>query len=229
MKKGLATLLCLVMTFGILSGCSKANTNSKPNEDPVDSSIEESTTEAPTEEPTEQPTESVTTEPQQTEGEIIPLFPASSSDQVHQLSPEELQQGSNFISLFNASDTGRTYGDVQEGTYAATLYTTELMNRSFEIGYPQPNGTSITVTMFFVGPIQGGDGAESHVFDCIYYEIEGGESGTFVRFMPLYYNPTKQCLVGYQRQEGVYSLYEIYWDGTWFSTQPVTDMSLYGF
>ena len=227
MKKGLATLLCLVMTFGILSGCSKANTNNKPNEDSADSSIEESTEESTTEAPTEEPT--VTAEPQPDENAIIPLFPAGSSDQVHQLSPEELQQGSNFISLFNASDTGRTYGDVQEGTYAATLYTTELMNRSFEIGYQQPNGTSITVTMFFVGPIQGGDGAESHVFDCIYYEIEGGESGTFVRFMPLYYNQTKQCLVGYQRQEGVYSLYEIYWDGTWFSSQPVTDMSLYGF
>ena len=49
MKKALATLLCLVLTFGILSGCSKANTDNKPAEDTVDSSIEESTTESPTE------------------------------------------------------------------------------------------------------------------------------------------------------------------------------------
>ena len=74
MKKGLATLLCLVMTFGILSGCSKTNTDSKPTEASVNSSTEESATEEPTTAPTEQPTESVTTE-QPGEEVIIPLFP----------------------------------------------------------------------------------------------------------------------------------------------------------
>ena len=160
---------------------------------------------------------------------IIPLFPSESDGQIHSLSPEELQQGSNVISLFKAYDTHTPFGDVDEGMYAAYLYTTEYLNRSFEIGYQDQKETGVTVTIFFIGPIEGTESEENHVFDCLYYEIEGGESGTFVRFMPLYYNQTKQCLVGYQRQEGEYSLYEIYWDGTWFSSQPVTDMSIYGF
>ena len=233
MKKGLATLLCLVMTFGILSGCSKANTNSKPNEDPVDSSIEESTTEAPTEEPTteptEQPTESVTTEPQQTEGEIIPLFPDSSSDQIHQLGPLEFAQYSNFISLFNAYDSGKVYGTSSDDNVAAPLYTTDYVNRSFELGYPQSNGTAITVTLYYVGPVPGMGLEDSHVFSNVYYEIEGGETGTLVNFEPLYYNSTKQCLIAYMRKAGEWSLYEIYWDGSYFTTQPIEDLSLYGF
>ena len=234
MKKLFAVVLSLVIATAMLSACTNGsngntgnNTTQKPTDEPT-TTVEQPTTEVTqTPDVTEEPT--VTTEPQQTEGEIIPLFPDSSSDQIHQLGPLEFAQYSNFISLFNAYDSGKVYGTSSDDNVAAPLYTTDYVNRSFELGYPQSNGTAITVTLYYVGPVPGMGLEDSHVFSNVYYEIEGGETGTLVNFEPLYYNSTKQCLIAYMRKAGEWSLYEIYWDGSYFTTQPIEDLSLYGF
>ena len=232
MKKLLATLVCFVMVIATLSACTAntGNTDNKPSEatpKPTEEVTQPTTEVTQTPDVTEEPT--VTTDPQQTEGDIIPLFPAASNDQVHQLTAEELQQASNFITLFNAVDTGKVYGTSSDDNRAAPLYTTEFMNRSFEIGYQQPNGSTVSVTFYFPGPIPGVGSEDSYVYDTIYYEIEGGESGTLVLIMPLYYNQSRQCLVAYRKKAGVYSLCEIYFHGTAFSSQIVEDTSIYGF
>lgn len=232
MMKIAAASLCLALAITTFSACSSNgntgnNTTPKPTDEPT-TTVEQPTTEVTqTPDVTEEPT--VTTDPQQTEGDIIPLFPAASNDQVHQLTAEELQQASNFITLFNAVDTGKVYGTSSDDNRAAPLYTTEFMNRSFEIGYQQPNGSTVSVTFYFPGPIPGVGSEDSYVYDTIYYEIEGGESGTLVLIMPLYYNQSRQCLVAYRKKAGVYSLCEIYFDGTAFSSQIVEDTSIYGF
>lgn len=221
-KKVFAAVLAISMLMMTACGSTQETTISSNSE-------EETTAEMTTEATAPETEESETTEPQQTEGEIIPLFPASSSDQIHQLGPLEFAQYSNFISLFNAYDSGKVYGTAADDNVAAPLYTTDYVNRSFELGYPQSNGTAITVTLYYVGPVPGMGLEDSHAFSNVYYEIEGGETGTLVNFEPLYYNSTKQCLIAYMRKAGEWSLYEIYWDGSYFTTQPIEDLSLYGF
>ncbi len=224
-----AILLCLGVAISTLCACSSTGDGGDQPAEETTTKQTEAVTEAPTTEEISESETTTTAEPQQTEGEIIPLFPASSSDQIHQLGPLEFAQYSNFISLVNAYDSGKVYGTAADDNVAAPLYTTDYVNRSFELGYPQSNGTAITVTLYYVGPVPGMGLEDSHVFSNVYYEIEGGETGTLVNFEPLYYNSTKQCLIAYMRKAGEWSLYEIYWDGSYFTTQPIEDLSLYGF
>ena len=237
MKKALATLLCLVMAFGVLSGCSKANTDSKPTEDSADSSIEESTTEAPTKEPTteptEQPTESVTTE-QPGEEVIIPLFPEENRDQIYQMDPMELLTFSEFYQLFNIQESDKTAYDV-------ALLTNEYFNRSYEVSNEPSNSsrTTHTITIYIRQSmrnqiVNNPDGPLTFT----YYvdDVEVLSSGMFI---PLYYNETKQCFVGYwytlnqsTGEAESYTFVEWYYNGEsmpMVGVVDVADSSLYGF
>lgn len=236
MKKALATLLCLVMTFGVLSGCSKANTDSKPTEASVNSSTEESATEEPTTAPTEQPTESVTTE-QPSEEVIIPLFPEENRDQIHQMDPMELLTFSEFYQLFNISGSGK----IGQGEGGLELLTNDYLNRSYEVSNAPSNSsrTTHTITIYIKQSmnnqiVNNPDGPLTFT-----YYVDDVEVLSSGRFIPLYYNETKQCFVGYwytlNQSTGVaesYTFVEWYYNGEstpMVGVEDVADSSLYGF
>ena len=222
MKKALATLLCLVMAFGVLSGCSKANTDSKPTEDSADSSIEESTTEAPTEEPTteptEQPTESVTTEPVAEEDVIIPLFDAPYESEVRQVAPEQWNSNyeQTYACYFPLISTGNTVGD-------ATIYQFADSNYAARETFTLSNGAGATTEVAVYLCVRE-NGAST-----ISFEANGSTDS--IDFVPLFYNQTKQCLVGYSGYNTDNPGFrEVYWDNVINITIPTdVDPALYGF
>lgn len=226
MKKGLATLLCLVMTFGILSGCNKANTDSKPTEDSVDTSIEESTTVGPTEEPTtestEQPTESVT-EP--VGDVIIPLYYSGKESEIRQVNPADFYDFSNFTMYFYpVTPAGRT---LDNGFELNTInYGTRFVLSADPIS--GQTGTYDVDIYFYCGDLD-------TMMYMMYYEV-GDTNGVLDSFIPMWYNETKGCLVGYNRlnEDGEisYVLYEVYYNpirNNLSRSQVVEDPSLYGF
>lgn len=236
MKKVLATLLCLVMTFGILSGCSKTNTDSKPTEASVNSSTEESATEEPTTAPTEQPTESVTTE-QPGEEVIIPLFPEENRDQICQMDPMELLKFGQFFQMFNIHGSGK----IGQGEGGLELLTNDYLNRSYEVSNAPSNSsrTTHTITIYIKQSmnnqiVNNPDGPLTFA-----YYVDDVEVLSSGRFIPLYYNETKQCFVGYwytlNQSTGAaesYTFVEWYYNGEstpMVGVVDVADSSLYGF
>lgn len=222
MKKVLATLLCLVMTFGILSGCSKTNTDSKPTEASVNSSTEESATEEPTTAPTEQPTESVT-EP--VGDVIIPLYYSGKESEIRQVNPADFYDFSNFTMYFYpVTPAGRT---LDNGFELKTI----SYGSTFTLSADPIDGVDETFEVqiyFYCGDLD-------TMMYMMYYEV-GDTSGVMDSFIPLWYNQTKGCLVGYNRlnNEGEisYVLYEVYYSpimGSLSRSQAVEDPSLYGF
>jgi len=243
MKKALATLLCLVMAFGVLSGCSKANTDSKPTEDSADSSIEESTTEAPTEEPTteptEQPTESVTTE-QPGEEVIIPLFPEENRDQIYQMDPMELLKFGQFYQMFNIHGSGKT-DYVVDGLAGGELelLTNDYFNNSYEISAPPSDSSSTTypTTVYVSQSMNNQITNDPNSPVVLVFYVDGAKVGASMgNFIPLYYNETRHCFVGYLidfnestgEAEG-FRLVEKYYNGKFWPVVDVADSSLYGF
>ncbi|MBR6798826.1 MAG: hypothetical protein IKM63_02025 [Firmicutes bacterium] len=236
MKKVLATLLCLVMTFGILSGCSKTNTDSKPTEASVNSSTEESATEEPTTAPTEQPTESVTTE-QPGEEVIIPLFPEENRDQIYQMDPMELLKFGQFYQMFNIHGSGK----MDQGEGGIELLTNDYLNRSYEVSNAPSNSsrTTHTITIYIKQSmnnqiVNNSDGPLTFT-----YYVDDVEVLSSGRFIPLYYNETKQCFVGYwytlnqsTGEAESYTFVEWYYNGEstpMVGVVDVADSSLYGF
>lgn len=236
MKKVLATLLCLVMTFGILSGCSKTNTDSKPTEASVNSSTEESATEEPTTAPTEQPTESVTTE-QPGEEVIIPLFPEENRDQIYQMDPMELLKFGQFYQMFNIHGSGK----MDQGEGGIELLTNDYLNRSYEVSNAPSNSSRTThsITIYIKQSmnnqiVNNSDGPLTFT-----YYVDDVEVLSSGRFIPLYYNETKQCFVGYwytlnqsTGEAESYTFVEWYYNGEstpMVGVVDVADSSLYGF
>lgn len=226
MKKGLATLLCLVMTFGILSGCSKANTDSKPTEDSVDTSIEESTTEGPTEEPTTEPTEQPTESVTEPIGDvIIPLYYSGKESEIRQVNPADFYDYSNFTMYFYpVTPAGRT---LDNGFELNTInYGTRFVLSADPIS--GQTGTYDVDIYFYCGDLD-------TMMYMMYYEV-GDTNGVLDSFIPMWYNETKGCLVGYNRlnEDGEisYVLYEVYYNpirNNLSRSQVVEDPSLYGF
>ena len=236
MKKVLATLLCLVMTFGILSGCSKTNTDSKPTEASVNSSTEESATEEPTTAPTEQPTESVTTE-QPGEEVIIPLFPEENRDQIYQMDPMALLKFDQFYQMFNIHGSGK----MDQGEGGIELLTNDYLNRSYEVSNAPSNSSRTThsITIYIKQSmnnqiVNNSDGPLTFT-----YYVDDVEVLSSGRFIPLYYNETKQCFVGYwytlnqsTGEAESYTFVEWYYNGESTPMVGVVDVagsSLYGF
>lgn len=236
MKKVLATLLCLVMTFGILSGCSKTNTDSKPTEASVNSSTEESATEEPTTAPTEQPTESVTTE-QPGEEVIIPLFPEENRDQIYQMDPMALLKFDQFYQMFNIHGSGK----MDQGEGGIELLTNDYLNRSYEVSNAPSNSSRTThsITIYIKQSmnnqiVNNSDGPLTFT-----YYVDDVEVLSSGRFIPLYYNETKQCFVGYwytlnqsTGEAESYTFVEWYYNGEstpMVGVVDVADSSLYGF
>jgi len=239
-KKALSVLLCLVTVSAMLAACSNGGTdnvgeNTSPStKEEQTTAINQPTSEADT---TQSITEEQagTTEPQKEEESIIPLFPAEIYDQVHTLSPEELLVNSNYISLFKAYDSGKTIDTVtyELGDTKIPLFTTEFIDRTFEINAQEQDGKSITLTaLYFDGAIKGLQDDEDLVIAGFRGMTDNGEEVHIYSFLPLYYNQTKKCFFGYGRREGQYILCEVFFSGTEelnFVRQAVEDASIYGF
>lgn len=211
MKKALATLLCLVMTFSILSGCSKANTDSKPTEDTTTSSTEESTTEETTE-PTAQPTESVTTEPVAEEDVIIPLYAAGVDAST--MDPCEMYQTINFVSSYFIQGTDRTTSD------GGSVYRFSEVEVFQLHALPRmTDDTGVYDIVFYLYDLNG--------YVSIYYE-SGDRQNYLPPCVPLWYNQTRGCLVAYslEFEDGTltpsgYTLQEFYYDPYGQMIEPV--------
>ena len=222
MKKALATLLCLVMTFGILSGCSKANTNSKPNEDSADSSIEESTEESTTEAPTEEPT--VTVEPTEepvtvSEEDVIIELNCFTYD-FENSGPMDLLLYENVAPMFMLEDANAQAG----GTELYRIVDPDTTNLTIH-GIPDATELHSVDGIFFTN-------VDSYTG--VYFLVDG-EYLSMPSFIPFFYNETKGCIVGlsirteYARPED--ALFELCYlsDFQQLDLCRVEDPSIYGF
>ena len=243
-KSLVATIVCLAMTIVMLSACtSNGNTGNNPAQEPtstetttatVEPDQQNSTTDPVTTDPTEAPT--ATAEPQQGEV-IIPLFPEENSNQIHQMDPMQLLTFSEFYQLFNISGSGK----MDQGEGGIELLTNDYLNRSYEVSNAPSNSsrTTHTITIYIKQSmnnqiVNNPDGPLT--FTYYVNDVEVLSSG---RFIPLYYNETKQCFVGYwytlnqsTGEPESYTFVEWYYNGEstpMVGVEDVTDSSLYGF
>ncbi len=213
-KKVVVMVICFVMATAILSACNgnTGNTEDKPT----------STT------PTEKPTEVVTTEPtateptttveQQTQDVIIPLFDAPYESEVRQVAPEQwnLNYEQTYACYFPLISTGNTVGD-------ATIYQFADSNYAARETFTLSNGAGATTEVAVYLCVRE-NGASA-----ISFEANGSTDS--IDFVPLFYNQTKQCLVGYSGYNTDNPGFrEVYWDNVINFTIPTdVDPALYGF
>lgn len=227
MKKIIATLVCLVMAIATLSACTATtgNGNTKPTEDPKPTTVEptQDPTTEPTTEPTQEPTESVTTEPSTPEGDvIIELFEPVGT--IQSADPDALK--SNFDTFFGRFELGPA--DIVADGH--TLFQLTLKGHNFDIC--TQSGEVYNIDIYFFAD-------EFYNTTQIYLYINGGEGVMNVPFIPLFYNQTKKCFVGYTYSDGeeagsyiAYTgLYEMYYapEANAWIRESVSDPSIYGF
>lgn len=236
MKKIFAAVLSLVTAAVMLTACgsedsSKDNTGSKKEADTTTTTTAQQNSDVSSDAPTSSEEPTTSSEPDASDEEIIPLFSSDVSEQIHKLTPEEIIKAATFDQIFKPTDTGKVLNVTDTGDPEIFLYTTEYLNRSFVLGSPasQSSATTCTVTFYIMKQNEKLLNVPNEAYSTYYYEIEGGAADRLYLFIPLYYNQTKQCLFGYRRKAGTWSLFELYWDGSYFTSQDVEDPSVYGF
>lgn len=226
MKKFVTTLVCLVVAIATLSACTTTgNGNTKPTEDPKPTTTTAEPTQEPTatQEPTQEPTESVTTEPSTPEGDVIvQLYEPVGS--IQEINPSYLK--SNFDTFYGAYELG--LADIVEDGH--TLYQLTFKGHNFDVC--TQSGEIYNIDIYFFAN-------EYYNSTQIYIYINGVGSVMNVDFIPLFYNQTKHCFVGYTYSSGEEAnsynaydgLYEMYYApeaNTWIR-ESVADPSIYGF
>ncbi len=221
MKKIIATLVCLVVAIATLSGCTgNTGNNNKPTTEPTEKPTEVVTTEPTvTEEPTtETTTEPTTVEPTDTQSGdvIIPLYDYIYADEIRQMSPESV--ASDF---YNTIAPYMVLGTVTEDSNMTVYRFTidGVPQTSFTLGNTGNNATEVEVYLCI---------STAGVSTTSFNTSTGNSS---IDFIPLFYNQTKKCLVGYSGyNSGNPAFSEAYWDDVLRTsiTVPV-DSSLYGF
>lgn len=214
-KRALAIVLVASM---LMTACSTAKETTKGSDlTTVVSSNSE--TEAETTENTAEAEK--TTE--QKEDTIIPLFEAPYIDDVKKVSPEKWSTDykNTYALYYTLISTGRTTGDKDHPT---TIY--QLSDSNY-----QPRAT-------FILSEPGSEPVEVSVYICV-NEKNGSSVVSFeangktdaIDFVPLFYNQTKQCLVGYSGYAtNNPGFREVYWSKTLNITVPTdVDPSVYGF
>ena len=212
-----AILLCLGVAISTLCACSSTGNGGDQPVEEATTKQTEAVTEAPT---TEETTEETTTtsEPTDTQDIIIPLCDYYIyTNEIKQLSPESV--ASDF---YNSMAPYMLLSTVTEDANAnMTVY------RLVVDGVPQAS--------FTLGNT-GNDSTEVEVYLCI--STEGVSTTSFntstdnssIDFIPLFYNETKKCLVGYSGYNSSNPGFsEAYWDNVLRTTITVpVDPSLYG-
>lgn len=222
MKKLVATLVCLVMAIATLSGCTgNTGNNNKPTTEPTEKPTTEVVTTEPTvtEETTTEPTtEPTTVEPTDTQSGdvIIPLYNYIYADQIRQMSPESVAGD-----FFNSIAPYMSVCEVQSSPDATVycLAIDSVPHDTFELSNVAGT-TSASVGVLLVVSSEG--------IVATSFNTSTGENDS-LDFIPLFYNSTKKCLVGYSGYNtGNPGFREVYWDVV--HAVPVdVDQSLYSF
>lgn len=226
-KKLIVAILGLSMIVTSFSACTSTG-NNKPTTEPTEKptevvTIEPTVTEEPTTEPTQEPTESVTTEPSAPEGDvIIELFEPVGT--IQSADPDALK--SNFDTFFGRFELGPA--DIVADGH--TLFQLTLKGHNFDVC--TQSGEVYNIDIYFFAD-------EFYNTTQIYLYINGGEGVMNVPFIPLFYNQTKKCFVGYTYSDGeeagsyiAYTgLYEMYYapEANAWIRESVSDPSIYGF
>ena len=224
----LAALICSVMILTSLSACT--GSTDEPSEASTEASeVVETTGEETSEEPGTEPTEETSGESETeapAQGEIIRLWNTMTVDDSG-LSIYDLVTEESMDDLFSKdflSGIGRYWFFLGTGTV-------EDGHRIFQLDTPW-NAKEVLVT----------DTATQNPIEIkFYFYGEEGES-TLTRieangasetgmFLPLWYDTGRQCVVGYRKNAGKWSLIEFYWDTQFNGLTPVDveDPSVYGF
>lgn len=221
MKKIAATLLCLGVAISILCSCSStSNGGEQPVEEPTTKQTEAVTE---TTETTTELTESETTESETQEGDVIielfePVGNIRTEDPTYFMS--------NFDTFFGSYELGPA--DIEADGHK--LFQLTFKGHNFDVS--TRTGEIYNVDIYFY-PNEYYNTTQIY----LYINGEGRPLNTF--FIPLFYNQTKKCFVGYAFDEGSEAgtftvrdgLCEMYYypsaDGWVFD--PVTDLSIYGF
>ena len=226
MKKIIATLVCLVVAIATLSACTGGTgNNNKPTQEP--NKPTEVVTSEPTQEP-DRPTEVVTSEPTTeptvtaeptteppTGDVIIPLYSSTCTlDEIKQVSIADLFQYYNFALYFNPVTTDKF---TENGL---PLYQLNAGNTFQMINPADTESTPVNVEIYFFFDEVTGNNVN------LYYIIDGTNNS--MPFLPILYNQSKGCFVGYNDSG---TLTELYYspDFGGMCTLPVDDPSVYGF
>ena len=155
-------------------------------------------------------------------------------EKICQMDPLELQKFSNYYNLFNIQESDKMDGSLP-------FLTNDCFNRNYEISTP-PSSSSSTAHSIMIYIRQSMNNQITNdpngPLTFVYY-VEGVEVFASSRFIPLYYNETKQCFVGYwfmlnqsTGEAESYSLVEWFYNGNstpMVDVVDVSDPSLYGF
>ena len=212
-----AILLCLGVAISTLCACSSTGNGGDQPAEETTTKQTEAVTEAPTTEEISESETTTTVEPTDTQSGdvIIPLYDYIYADQIRQMSPESV--ASDF---YNTIAPYMVLGTVTEDSNM-TVYRLTID------GVPQ--------TSFTLGNT-GNNATEVEVYLCI--STAGVSTTSFntstdnssIDFIPLFYNETKKCLVGYSGYNSSNPGFsEAYWDNVLRTTITVpVDPSLYG-
>lgn len=221
MKKIAATLLCLGVAISTLCACSSTNNGGEQPAEETTTKQTEAVTEAT--EPTAELTESETTEPETQEGDvIIELF--EPVGKIQDVDPNALK--SNFDAYFGYFELGPA--DIVADGH--TLFQLTFKGHNFDVC--TQSGEVYNIDIYFYAN-------EIYNSTQIYIYINGEGADMGIDFIPLFYNQTKKCFVGYTYSDGeeagtftAYTgLYEMYYvpEVNDWVRESVSDPSIYGF
>jgi len=236
-KKVFSVLLCLVIASVMLTACSNggndnpAVNSTQATKEETTTALEQSSTESDmtqnnTEKQTQESAEPVTESVTEPIGDvIIPLYYSAKENEIRKVDPADFYDYSNFTMYFypvmpagKNHENGFELNKIKYGT-RFVLSADPLVGET---------GTYDVDIYFYCGDLE-------TMMYMMYYEV-GDTNGVLDSFIPMWYNETKGCLVGYNRlnNDGVisYVLYEVYYSpirGSLSRSQAVEDPSLYGF
>jgi len=218
MKKIAATLLCLGVAISTLCACSSTSNGGEQPVEETTTKQTEAVTEAPTTEEISESETTTTVEPTDTQSGdvIISLYDYIYADEIRQMSPESV--ASDF---YNTIAPYMVLGTVTEDSNMTVYRLTidGVPQTSFTLGNTGNNATEVEVYLCI---------STAGVSTTSFNTSTGNSS---IDFIPLFYNQTKKCLVGYSGyNSGNPAFSEAYWDDVLRTsiTVPV-DSSLYGF
>ena len=230
-KKALAIVLAASMLM--MTACSTAKETTESS-----GFVTEATTTATTESITTDSTAATTVSDNQPGEEvIISLFPEEKREQIYQMDTMELIKFSQFYQMFNIHGSGK----MDQGEGGIELLTNDYLNRSYEVSNAPSNSSRTThsITIYIKQSmnnqiVNNSDGPLTFT-----YYVDDVEVLSSGRFIPLYYNETKQCFVGYwytlnqsTGEAESYTFVEWYYNGEstpMVGVVDVADSSLYGF
>lgn len=224
--KIVAASLCLALAITTLSACSSTG-NNKPSEESSKPAEEVTTIEEITEEPAQEPAETTeaptTAEPDTVEsGEevIIPLYDTSFESDVRNVKPLELHHLDTYMTYFPLTQLEETY----MGSRA--LYSFEY-GENFKLKLQPIANDPTTYDVRVLVTTSDGTNDFGYVSVSTYIEING-VNHDFKTVIPLLYNQTKGCIVGYAVTDDSWALYEYYYYEGSICAQLVEDTSIYG-